>query len=599
MQLLTADTSKAQRLFWSLALVAAVVGVLTIRQTDPVLVAAAVSVMIVGLAPFYIWLLGTREGLPIWPAFSLYSCSLAAMPALQKSVALERFSNGLVLQALLTMAGFFIVGTITWTSLTARAPKPPQTVLMLESGTAIRALLLCIFGGVLFQANLLAGWIHFPGNTMQVARGVASGLSFLGIFAMAYFHGRGLLKNGLVAIYLCLTFLLVCVSLTGLMIANVVQPLALALIGYILGKGRPPWAVLAVMFVLVAILHTGKYKMREIYVANPDGAPQITLASLPSFYGEWISYGLSELGGIGGVLRSQEKDDSPTTVFERAGNLHMLVLVQEQSPDKVPFLGGATYETIPQMLLPRFLMPNKAISHAGNILLSVNYGLVDIEGARNVSIGWSLIAEAYANFGYLGVFVLSILLSSGYAFVTRLSSGVPITSLRFVAGLVVLASVTNENTLGVFVPAQFQAVVGVALASYFLMRRQPNPFAAQGGSEGIRHTAEGAEHGVWSRGQGAVSPSLGSVEQTGGKQLAADGGVVRTLPIRTPERIASWMPRRMRAAVVAQYAAQEVGREEGEVKGRPINQESKRPKDVRERPRQVAVPYESYRRYRG
>lgn len=81
-------------------------------------------------------------------------------------------------------------------------------------------------------------------------------------------------------------------------------------------------------------------------------------------------------------------------------------------------------------------------------------------------------------------------------------------------------------------------------------------------------------------------------------QVAADGGVVRALPIRTPKRIASWMPRRVRAAVVAQYAAQEVGGEEGEARV-PSDQESERPKDGRERPRQVAVPYQNYRRYRG
>ena len=124
-----------------------------------------------------------------------------------------------------------------------------------------------------------------------------------------------------------------------------------------------------------------------------------------------------------------------------------------------------------------------------------------------------------------------------------------------------------------------------------------NPFAT-----GEEHTIAQLEGSVERKGTGrrqeAVSPSLGSVEQTGGKQLAADAGVVRTMPIRTPKRIASWMPRRVRAAVVAQYAAQEIGGEEGEVKG-PRDQESKRPKDGSERPRQVAVPYQNYRRYRG
>ena len=65
------------------------------------------------------------------------------------------------------------------------------------------------------------------------------------------------------------------------------------------------------------------------------------------------------------------------------------------------------------------------------------------------------------------------------------------------------------------------------------------------------------------------------------------GGTVRTMPIRTPKRIASWMPRRLRAAVVAQNAAEE------EPEG------TERPKDGSEKPRQLAVPYQNYRRYRG
>jgi hypothetical protein len=207
-----------------------------------------------------------------------------------------------------------------------------------------------------------------------------------------------------------------------------------------------------------------------------------------------------------------------------------------------------------------------------------------------------------------------------YSWITNVSVGVPMTSLRFVLGLLIMAAATRADTMGVFITSQFQGVIGVSMAALLLMRRQWNPFAAEGGGEGIQHTGNGmrnetygAGHGAWSRGKGAVSPSLGSVEQTGGKQLAAnppthavttagqvaaDGGVVRTMPIRTPKRIASWMPRRVRAAVVAQYAAQEVGGEEGEARG-PSDQESERPKDGRERPRQVAVPYQNYRRYRG
>jgi hypothetical protein len=487
MQLLTLDRGQAQRLFWSLAVVSAAVGALTIRQTDPVLVGAAVLVTVVGLAPFYIWLLGTREGLPIWPAFSLYACTLSAMPALQNSAALERFPSGAVLTSLLTMAVFFALGTAIWASVVAPLVKPPEQVLMLNTNTAVRSLMWCVLVGALFQLNSITGLVSFPGNTMQIARGVSGGLSFLGIFAMAYFHGRGQLSSWQISAYLGLTTLLASIALTGLMIANIVQPVSLAVIGYTLGKGKPPWLVLSALFVLISVLHAGKFNMRDAYVDRGVG-----LASLPSFYSEWLSYGVQNLGGLEGVFGvARLEEESQTSVFERSGNLHMLVLVQHLSPEQVPFLDGLTYAPIPQMLIPRFLMPEKSISHAGNMLLSVNYGLSDADSVRNVSIGWPLIAEAYANYGYIGVIAMSILLSFGYAYTTRFSSHVPITSFRFVSGLVILASVTNENTLGVFVGAQFQAIVGVAMASFFLMRRQPNPFAAQGGAEEQWQKAEG------------------------------------------------------------------------------------------------------------
>ena len=88
-----------------------------------------------------------------------------------------------------------------------------------------------------------------------------------------------------------------------------------------------------------------------------------------------------------------------------------------------------------------------------------------------------------------------------------------------------------------------------------------------------------------------------------GNQLAADGGVVRTMPVRTPQRIARWMPRRVRAAVVAQQQTasdnETTGLQDGGAEGRLKDEEAKRRRDGRERPRQLAVPYQNYRRYRG
>jgi hypothetical protein len=190
--------------------------------------------------------------------------------------------------------------------------------------------------------------------------------------------------------------------------------------------------------------------------------------------------------------------------------------------------------------------------------------------------------------------------------------------------------------MGVFITTQFQGIVGVSLAAMVLMRRQANPFAAEGGE---------TERGAWSmeRGggkwgsayartsygvtSGMPAPGVlaglieGELPEAGGEQGTGDGGqkggvsvvqkdgisvgegprdvgtggTVRTLPIRTPKRIASWMPRRIRAAVVAAArSAEETGdSEQGTAEAQNGSGVT------RERPRQLAVPYQNYRRYRG
>jgi hypothetical protein len=264
----------------------------------------------------------------------------------------------------------------------------------------------------------------------------------------------------------------------------------------------------------------------------------------------------------------------------------------------------------------------KGSAHVGNILLTVNYGVQSAETAMGgTSIAWGLVPEAYANFGYLGVGALAVFLGLFYGYFTRLSIGVPMTSLRFVIGLLIMAAATRADTMGLFVTSQFQAIVGVSAAALFLMRRQPNPLAAEGGETergagkwGSAYARGGSRLCSTTAGQdggtsgmpapgilanliegapaeraqhGARSEELGAGNAVTAPRDVGTGGTVRTMPIRTPKRIARWMPRRVRAAVVAQYAAEE----------EPEGAET--PKDGSEKPRQLAVPYQNYRRYRG
>jgi hypothetical protein len=374
-----------------------------------------------------------------------------------------------------------------------------------------------------------------------------------------------------------------------------------------------------VVFVVLAVLHPGKFAMRDAYWLQ--GKERVTLFSLPSFYGDWAMHGFEELGGIQGIFSTNRDEGEVSSIFERGGTIHMLLLVQKKTPSEVPFFNGLSYEFIPRLLVPRFIDDLKGGPHAANIMLTVNYGLQTLEQTQTTSIGWGLVPEAYANFGYVGVAAVAAVVAAFYAFVSRLTVGVPMTSLRFVIGLLIMAVAVRADTMALFVTMQFQSVIGVSLAAVVLMRRQANPFAVEGGQSGDRWQGSGNRK----QGAGPVEYASHSTGQGNGERQAEDGGAagprdvgtggtVRTLPMQTPKRIARWMPRRVRAAVTAQQLAAQAdgirhevdgtagnggqGTGDGEHTANGIGHEANSGAGGG-RPRQVAVPYQNYRRYRG
>jgi hypothetical protein len=292
------------------------------------------------------------------------------------------------------------------------------------------------------------------------------------------------------------------------------------------------------------------------------------------------------------------------------------------------------------MLLPRIIDDEKGISHAGNQILSVNYGLVRAESVNTVSIQWGLVPEAYANFGYLGVGALAVVLAAFYSYIARLTIGGPLTSLRFVIGLLIMAAAATADTMGVFVTTQFQGVMAVSIASLFFMKRQMNPFAEeqeawsgeQGASagravgryggvsvKGMRQGARSGERGVGSGEQGArgaqatesgmpVPGVLAGLIEGSVRRGTGSSTMVPSTSGKTAMRATAWMPRALRMRIITEQreqAAVAAARADGSPR-RPNGEESEqtggRKQETGEkqnRPRQVAVPYRNYRRYRG
>lgn len=62
-------------------------------------------------------------------------------------------------------------------------------------------------------------------------------------------------------------------------------------------------------------------------------------------------------------------------------------------------------------------------------MLNVRYGIQTEEATEYSTIGWGLIPEAYANFGYLGVISIGLLFGAMCGLFERLSNGTKVISL--------------------------------------------------------------------------------------------------------------------------------------------------------------------------
>ena len=528
MKLVTIERSQTTKLFWFIAGLLFAALVLTAEQSDPGVAVAGVALALTAMLPLYLWLLGVSHGLPIWPVFSLITGLTYAMPMIQNSKSLADYKPAEIITGGMATVGFLLLGTAIWASLTAKAKSPPPEVLMIEQAHSVRYLLLFVGAGLLFGINQVAGWVTFEGNLMPVARGITMSMNTMGLFVLAYYMGRGLLDTRSAVLFVIGAVATMMVNMTSLMLAQAIVPAALVVFGYMLGSNKLPWRVLLIMFVVMGLLHPGKYEMRKAYWSGED-SKRLTMATLPEFYWEWFSYGFEEIGGLAGFVQTRKKEEETTSIFERSGNLHMLLLVLKKTPSEVPFFDGATYAPIPRLLIPRFIDDEKGLSHMGNIILTVNYGLQTLEQTQTTSIGWGLIPEAYANFGYLGIAGLAIVLAIFYSMVTRMTVGVPMTSLRFVLGLLIMAAATRADTMGVFVTTQFQGVVGVSLAAMVLMRRQRNPFAEGGDqrTETGRWRSEDRDRRAETSGQrsegGGQGSEIGSRKAESGKRMEGSG----------------------------------------------------------------------------
>ena len=431
-------------------------------------VMAAGLISAAALIPAYLWCRRPeRFGLPIFPLFAMTFVVKYAFPLAGDDRMITIYSDEQGMVAGLTVCLFLLIGTAAWRWVSGWFPQARGPIRAMDQGRGDLLFVGFIFAAALFNLSSVGQWFYIEGWT-SVIRAAALGLAAVGIFVLSYRAGtRELSVPKRCAFFAALGLFLISHSM-GLLLIDVMVATTFAMAAYVIGGGTLPWKTAAVLLALFAILHQGKDEMRTEYWQR-DAPKPVQIYEYPEFILKWVDHGFEE-------LTSPPREDASWTLSQRVALIPLLLKVQAETPDMYPYMNGATYEVIPELLTPRILNPMKLSAHEGSHRLSIYYGLQTREGTETSTIAWGPLIEAYANFGMLGVIGLAVLVGVVNGAVAKAAAGVPVVSLRMLVAIVFTAMALQvEWTAGVYVSALFQALVIIGAASFVLMQRRRLP----------------------------------------------------------------------------------------------------------------------------
>jgi hypothetical protein len=431
----------------------------------------AILITAAALLPIYLWCAKRALGMPIFPLFSLTFIWTYALPLLSNTPEIILYSPEQHLMAGLIISGSLTLATFVWFPFVSNNPAPPKKFLNIERGKGENFFLFCLGLSVIFNIYVRAGWFFFDGGTFALIRSIIIALHALGTFVLSYRLGaKELTKRQSQWFYLLLTIFMVTDS-AGLLLVGAASSFVLAVAAFSIGRKKIPLKVVIITMTCLVFLHYGKAEMRGKYWAY-GGSALVQPWQYPAWYAEWTGYSINYL--------THEKNSTTSTTpekqsfLERSSVVQLFLLAQDKTPKVVPYLNGATYAIIPELLIPRFLSSNKIASHEGTYLLNIHYGKQTRQDTTTTTIGWGLLAEAYANFGEMGCAGLALILGIAYGQITRWTINAPLLSDRSLLGIVTVSfSFQSEFSAGVLVAAAFQSVVVIGVIVILLMKASP------------------------------------------------------------------------------------------------------------------------------
>ncbi len=416
--------------------------------------------------PSYLYCKKPFPGLPIFPLFALTHLWAFGLPLLSNEARLKEYPIVYVEAAAVTVAAYLLISTVTYFLVGRRVrPASGEIFVIRKSFESFLWLpLLMAFG---FNISLFFGVGDRFGPLYPVIQAAMLAVQALAVFVLAFRYGNNEMMAAEKFAFIVVVGAMIILQASSLLLVGAMTIFLIATVAFAIGRGRLPWVTFALVLTFFAILHVGKSKMRAQYWS--DESENIQLTQLPEYFEEWFGYSFED--GITGLFKMSEREEGTgQSILQRSSLLHLLVFEEAVCPDSIPYLNGETYALIPQLLVPRFMNKEKIWSHEGTYMLNIHFGMQTSDQTLSTTIGWGLLNEAYANFGFIGVVCLALLLGCGYGLLERWTAGGSLLSLRVFVGILVLTGAfQTEYSAGVFVSSLFQGICALMVMSFALM----------------------------------------------------------------------------------------------------------------------------------
>jgi hypothetical protein len=227
----------------------------------------------------------------------------------------------------------------------------------------------------------------------------------LGVALLGCLYHQGRLNLWQKYVALLAVALAIAIGLLSGMAQSALQPLLIWFLCSWLGRRKPPvvgFSVLAAIVIMVQPLK-GEYRQAIWYGPRAYSMAEKVRLLGDLFTEEWFG------GGLSTEAVTEKARDAAS---ERLSLLLSTARYVEWTPSVIDYKQGSTLLYLAYGWIPRVVWPDKPIAQTANVELPVAYGLQSIRSVKTTRFGVGHVAEAYVNFGPLGILPIFLILGA-------------------------------------------------------------------------------------------------------------------------------------------------------------------------------------------